>query len=50
VLVVEMNTGQMLLDVQISAHRDAKISFYGRPGGGVPFPDDIINEIKNAIH
>jgi 2-oxoglutarate ferredoxin oxidoreductase subunit alpha len=50
VLVVEMNTGQMLQDVQISAHRDAKISFYGRPGGGVPFPDDILNEIKNAIN
>lgn len=49
VLVVEMNNGQMIKDVQISAHRESRISFYGRPGGGVPFPDDILEEIKNAI-
>jgi 2-oxoglutarate ferredoxin oxidoreductase subunit alpha len=49
VLVVEMNTGQMLRDVEISSHRETKISFYGRPGGGVPYPDDIVREIKNAL-
>jgi 2-oxoglutarate ferredoxin oxidoreductase subunit alpha len=49
VLVVEMNTGQMLLDVKISAHRDAAISFHGRPGGGIPYPDEIVREIKKAL-
>jgi 2-oxoglutarate ferredoxin oxidoreductase subunit alpha len=49
ILVVEMNTGQMVRDVRIAAHKDAKISFYGRPGGGIPFPDDIIREIKKAL-
>ncbi len=49
VLVVEMNTGQMLKDVQIAAHDETKISFYGRPGGGIPFPDDIVREIKKAM-
>ena len=39
VLVVEMNAGQMLYDVKINAHKDAKISFYGRPGRGHPFPE-----------
>ncbi len=49
VLVVEMNTGQMLLDVKISAHRDAKISFHGRPGGGIPYADEIVREVKKAL-
>ncbi len=49
VLVVEMNTGQMLRDVENYSHRETKISFYGRPGGGVPYPDDIVREIKRAL-
>ncbi|HSV98085.1 MAG TPA: 3-methyl-2-oxobutanoate dehydrogenase subunit VorB [Spirochaetota bacterium] len=49
VLVVEMNTGQMVRDVRIAAHKDAAIHFYGRPGGGFPFPDDVLNEIKTAL-
>lgn len=49
ILVVEMNTGQMLYDVKIHAHKDAKISFYGRPGGGIPFPDEVLAEIKKAM-
>jgi 2-oxoglutarate ferredoxin oxidoreductase subunit alpha len=49
VLVVEMNTGQMVRDVRIAAHKDATIHFYGRPGGGFPFPDDVLDEIKKAL-
>ena len=49
ILVVEMNTGQMLNDVKISAHKDASISFYGRPGGGIPFPNDVLNEMRKAM-
>ncbi|HOT43990.1 MAG TPA: 3-methyl-2-oxobutanoate dehydrogenase subunit VorB [Spirochaetota bacterium] len=49
ILVVEMNTGQMLYDVKINAHKDAKLSFYGRPGGGIPFPDEVLAEIKKAL-
>ncbi len=49
ILVVEMNTGQMLYDVKINAHKDAKISFYGRPGGGIPFPDEVLAEIQKAL-
>ena len=50
VLVVEMNTGQMLADVQISAHKSAEIFFYGRPGGGVPTPEEVLEEMKRSIH
>ncbi len=48
VLVIEMNTGQMLNDVLISSFRSADISFYGRPGGGIPYPNEVIEEIKKA--
>ncbi len=50
VLVVEMNTGQMLTDVQVSAHKSAEIFFYGRPGGGVPTPEEVLVEIKRSVH
>jgi 2-oxoglutarate ferredoxin oxidoreductase subunit alpha len=50
VLVVEMNTGQMLTDVQIFGNRHADIYFYGRPGGGVPTPEEVLVEIKRSIN
>jgi 2-oxoglutarate ferredoxin oxidoreductase subunit alpha len=45
-LVVEMNTGQMLQDVQLAVLGRVPIEFYGRLGGVVPFPDEILNEIQ----
>lgn len=49
VLVVEMNTGQMLFDVKIAAHKDARVSFHGRPGGGIPYADEIVREMKKTL-
>jgi len=46
ILVVELNLGQMLDDVKIAVNNRARIFFYGRPGGGVPSPDEILKEIK----
>ena len=45
-LVVEMNSGQMLEDVRLCVQGRVPIEFYGRMGGVVPFPDEIINEIQ----
>ncbi|MBE0672915.1 MAG: 3-methyl-2-oxobutanoate dehydrogenase subunit VorB [Anaerolineales bacterium] len=45
-LVTEMNMGQMLDDVQLTVRGRVPVEFYGRPGGVVPFPDEILNEIK----
>jgi 2-oxoglutarate ferredoxin oxidoreductase subunit alpha len=45
-LVTEMNTGQMLDDVQLAVRGRVPVEFYGRPGGVVPFPDEILSEIK----
>lgn len=45
-LVVEMNTGQMLNDVLLAVKGRAPVEFYGRPGGVVPFADEILAEIQ----
>jgi 2-oxoglutarate ferredoxin oxidoreductase subunit alpha len=49
-LVVEMNTGQMLDDVEKAAANRLPIEFYGRLGGVVPFPDEILDEIRRVAH
>jgi 2-oxoglutarate ferredoxin oxidoreductase subunit alpha len=45
-LVVEMNSGQMLEDVRLAVGDHTPIEFYGRLGGMVPFPDEILAEIQ----
>ncbi len=45
-LVVEMNSGQMLRDVRLAVNGAAPVEFYGRMGGMVPFPDEILAEIR----
>lgn len=45
ILVVEMNAGQMLLDVRAAVAGRAPVRFYGRMGGSVPLPDDIHDQI-----
>ncbi len=46
VLVVEMNAGQMLDDVKLSIDGIVPVEFYGRLGGMVPYPDEILEEIR----
>jgi 2-oxoglutarate ferredoxin oxidoreductase subunit alpha len=50
ILVVEMNTGQMLEDVRLAVQGRIPVEFYGRPGGVVPFPDEISAEIERMLH
>jgi 2-oxoglutarate ferredoxin oxidoreductase subunit alpha len=45
-LVVEMNAGQMLEDVRLAVNGRTPIEFYGRLGGVIPFPDEILSEIQ----
>jgi 2-oxoglutarate ferredoxin oxidoreductase subunit alpha len=45
-LVVEMNSGQMLEDVRLAVRGRVPVEFYGRMGGVVPFPDEILSEIQ----
>jgi 2-oxoglutarate ferredoxin oxidoreductase subunit alpha len=48
ILVVEMNTGMMLEDIQSVVQGRVPIEFYGRLGGVTPFPDEILNEIRRV--
>jgi len=45
-LIVEMNTGQMVEDVRRIVANRVPIQFYGRMGGVVPFPDEVLSEIQ----
>jgi 2-oxoglutarate/2-oxoacid ferredoxin oxidoreductase subunit alpha len=49
ILVVEMNAGQMLEDIRRITREQAPISFYGRTGGIVPFPDEIGDAITRMV-
>jgi 2-oxoglutarate/2-oxoacid ferredoxin oxidoreductase subunit alpha len=46
VLCVELNLGQMLIDVQLAVGHDVPISFYGRAGGFVPSVEEVMTELK----
>ena len=46
ILTVEMNTGQMLDDVKIAVKGKHPVYFYGRTGGMVPTPNEIIEKVK----
>ena len=45
-LVVEMNAGQMLDDVRLTAECHCPVRFYGRMGGIIPLPDEILPELE----
>jgi 2-oxoglutarate ferredoxin oxidoreductase subunit alpha len=44
-LVVEMSAGQMLEDVRLAVEGRCPIEFYGRMGGPIPLPDEILPEL-----
>lgn len=46
ILVVEMNAGQMLEDIRLATKGRTPLEFYGRMGGVVPLPDEILDEIR----
>ncbi len=46
ILTVEMNTGQMIDDVKIAVKGKYPVHFYGRTGGMVPTPGEIIKKVK----
>ena len=48
VLVLELNTGQMVEDVRLSVGAEVPVSFYGRPpgAGSLPSPEELFEVIK----
>lgn len=48
-MVVEMNTGQMIDDVKIANNGKLPVGFFGRTGGVVPEPEEIVEAVKNML-
>ena len=47
--VFEMSTGQMVEDVRLALEGKGKIHFYGRPGGVVPTPVELVPQHGPAL-
>jgi 2-oxoglutarate ferredoxin oxidoreductase subunit alpha len=45
ILVVEMSAGQMVDDVRLGVQGRVPVHFYGRTGGAVPLPDEILGQL-----
>ncbi|HNY51929.1 MAG TPA: 3-methyl-2-oxobutanoate dehydrogenase subunit VorB [Bacteroidales bacterium] len=48
-LAVEMSAGQMIEDVQLSINGKIPVHYYGRMGGMVPTPDEVVENLKERI-
>lgn len=49
ILDVEMNAGQMVEDVKIAVAGKVPVEFYGRMGGVVPTPDEILEALEKKL-
>lgn len=49
VLVVEINAGQMIEDVRLAVNGEVAVEHFGRLGGIVPEPEEIVNAIKEKL-
>lgn len=45
-LTVEMSTGQMVEDVRLAVNGKKPVEFYGRTGGVIPTPEEIVKQLK----
>lgn len=48
-LSVEMSLGQMVEDVQLAANGKSKVEFFGRTGGIIPNPSEILNALEKKL-
>jgi 2-oxoglutarate ferredoxin oxidoreductase subunit alpha len=49
-LVLEMNMGQMIEDVQLALEGKGEVSFYGRTGGVIPTPNEVFRVISRLCY
>lgn len=49
ILVVELSAGQMVEDVRLSVNGKIPVEFYGRMGGIVPSPDEVLAALKEKV-
>ena len=49
ILAVELNRGQMIEDVRLAVNCQIPVEHFGRLGGIVPDPDEVIEAIKEKL-
>ncbi|MBQ4517766.1 MAG: 3-methyl-2-oxobutanoate dehydrogenase subunit VorB [Clostridia bacterium] len=49
ILSVEMSLGQMIDDVKLAVESRIPVEFYGRTGGNIPYPEEIVNKMKEIV-
>jgi 2-oxoglutarate ferredoxin oxidoreductase subunit alpha len=49
ILTVELNAGQMVEDVKLAVDCKIPVNHFGRLGGIVPTPDEVLEALKNLI-
>lgn len=46
---VELNAGQMVEDIRLAVNGKVKVEHFGRLGGIVPDPDEVVNALKEKL-
>ncbi|MDE6717398.1 MAG: 3-methyl-2-oxobutanoate dehydrogenase subunit VorB [Muribaculaceae bacterium] len=49
ILVVELNAGQMIEDVRLAVHDSLPVEHFGRMGGIIPSPDEVLAALEEKI-
>ncbi len=49
ILTVEMNAGQMVEDVRLAVNGKVKVEHFGRLGGIVPTPSEVVDALQNKF-
>jgi 2-oxoglutarate ferredoxin oxidoreductase subunit alpha len=49
ILTVEMSCGQMVDDVRLAVNGRLPVAFYGRSGGIIPVPEEIVDKVKTLL-
>lgn len=49
ILCVELNAGQMIEDVRLAVHDSLPVEHFGRLGGIIPSPDEVLEALENKI-
>jgi 2-oxoglutarate/2-oxoacid ferredoxin oxidoreductase subunit alpha len=49
ILACEMSMGQMVEDVRLAVEGRCPVHFYGRSGGNVPTPAEVMAEVRKRV-
>ena len=49
VLVVEMNSGQMVEDVALAVNGQCRVSHIGRMGGMISSPEEVLQKVEDIL-